>query len=1590
MNRAASVISSAPGGGREGELPRFWFLLIFAFALAVRLVGLDWDQQHHFHPDERAIADHVGRLSLSWNHLELNPRWFNYGTFPLYIFRAVADGLGFFFPELLKYDNLLLVCRAIIGVAGALTVLLLMRLGTRLYSARVGLLAGLLLAAAPAHIQNSHYATTDIFLTFMVLIALSGAVGIVHRGAWRDYVGAGIGIGLAMATKFSAAPLFAPVGVALLVRLYRDRRLGPAFVGGVVTLLATATAFFVGQPYAILDYQAYMKDILEQSVMVRTAGTFPYTWQYYGTPKYGYELSQIVLFGMAPALGLVAIWATLRQAFGILRTSGETLVLLGYVVPFFLVTGWFEVKFVRYMLPIYPVMCLWAAAWLAQRTPQTALMRVLTWIVVGCTLLSAAALMSIYTRPHTVVTASEWVHRYIPPGTKIVSQHWDEGFPFSLPGYSAGRYDPYEMPYYEQDNPAKMKDISAHLAGAEFLVLQTKRLYGAVTRAPHRFPLTSKYFYLLFGGDLGYTLVYDHASRPGLLGFEVPDELFDESISVYDHPKVLIFQNTGHLSEEEIYDKVMRGFPSKQLTRNDLLLARAGDHELGAMAAETTMVRSSWLALLWFGAVVEILGLSTYAILYRWLPVSGIYALSKVIGVLLFGYIPWLLAGMHQVEFTRTTLAVTLLIMAIVGLIARRGWPQRPTRHEALPTEVLFWGSFALFLIVRAFNPEIFWGEKPMDFAFLNALTRTTELPPPEPWFAGSSLHYSYFGHYLVAALGKICTIHPGVTFNLAIGLFGGLTTVAAFAFGCALSDRWRVGVLAAVFATLMGNLAGPREVLSRGWRNMNFDYFWATSRVIKDTINEYPYWSFLFADLHAHLLVMPFSLVFATLVLWWARRDELRAPVRSAALLFLLALSLGAIMVTNTWSSFTYIPLFPFILLAVFLTRTHGGVLRWIWHLGTQVVAPILIVLPFAIGLYFPYWQSWSAPESNWGLENDNFVQLWDYVNIWGLFLFILIPYLFVTWRRQLLGLHRDRLGIVRALVMWLVAIAIAASLYFSTRTGLVLLAALGFHLGLSRHVTPRHRLVLLLTGFGFAVTAGCDFIHIWDRMNTIFKFYLETWFIFSGAAAAAAYELWRGAFRSRWIRTMWRMGFVACVAIALFTGVTATAGVISTKRVKTPRPTLDGIAYLPLHDPHDAAAYEWLNQNIRGIPVITEAYGPSYQEFSRVSMNTGLPTVLGWDYHVHQRAQSWVDINKRKSDLEKLYTTDSEDAAQAILQKYHVSLVYVGNVERKRYAGGNLERFREWNDLLSTVYQNAGVTVFGVKGRFTTQRVATIEEIPPEEGTEASPPAGEAGELRQPRGVAIARDGTIYIADWDNNRIQAFTRELEFVRKWGDKGELPGQFKQPGDIAIDANDTVYVADTWNQRVQVFTIEGKYLREFGGAWYGPRGVAVAADGRVYVADTGNHRIRRFSPAGQEEINWGGNGSEPGQFKEPIGITIDSQGQVLVCDNGNARVQIFDANGQQVGSFPVDGWDSKAFSEPHITLESDNIIWVSVPLQKVLRAYDRKGTLLREIFGEQNGKTYFKVPLGIAYDRGTRDLVVTDLENNIARMPIPD
>jgi len=175
--------------------------------------------------------------------------------------------------------------------------------------------------------------------------------------------------------------------------------------------------------------------------------------------------------------------------------------------------------------------------------------------------------------------------------------------------------------------------------------------------------------------------------------------------------------------------------------------------------------------------------------------------------------------------------------------------------------------------------------------------------------------------------------------------------------------------------------------------------------------------------------------------------------------------------------------------------------------------------------------------------------------------------------------------------------------------------------------------------------------------------------------------------------------------------------------------------------------------------------------------------------------------------------------------------------------------------------------------------------------------------GRLDSPFGVAVAPDGNVYVADTRNNRIQKFTSTGEFIRKWGTIGTSDGQFQYPYGVAVASDGSVYVADTLNHRIQKFTSSGVFISKWGangtgnGQFDTPFGVAVASDGSVYVAGNLNHRIQKFTSSGVFVSKWGANGTGNGQFDTPFGVAVASDGSVYVADGGNNRIQKFSVGG---------------------------------------------------------------------------------------------
>ncbi len=281
----------------------------------------------------------------------------------------------------------------------------------------------------------------------------------------------------------------------------------------------------------------------------------------------------------------------------------------------------------------------------------------------------------------------------------------------------------------------------------------------------------------------------------------------------------------------------------------------------------------------------------------------------------------------------------------------------------------------------------------------------------------------------------------------------------------------------------------------------------------------------------------------------------------------------------------------------------------------------------------------------------------------------------------------------------------------------------------------------------------------------------------------------------------------------------------------------------------------------------------------------------------------------------------------------------------------------------------------------------------------------------LNAPRSLAFAKDGTFYVADSRNHRVLHLDPQGNILNEWGsfaDGVSIPigdGTFNEPWGVAVARNGSVYVTDTWNHRVEKFTSTGQFIKAWGysgqadkpEAFYGPRALAVDAEGRVYVADTGNKRIVVFDANGNFVTAFGSEGFEPGQFAEPVGITIDRNGMVYVADTWNQRVQTFlpqeaDGNlsftpGKQ---WDVYGWFGESLdNKPYIAVNNDLHVFITDPEGFRVMEFDPNGTVIRT-WGEY-GETPsgFGLASGIAFDPEGHLWVTDGAFNRILRFTLP-
>ncbi len=742
------------------------------------------------------------------------------------------------------------------------------------------------------------------------------------------------------------------------------------------------------------------------------------------------------------------------------------------------------------------------------------------------------------------------------------------------------------------------------------------------------------------------------------------------------------------------------------------------------------IILPTWIALVVVGWLCWPLGFMVGASL----PDRG-YVTGKILGL-------WAIVGFHwflSSNGLRSTPGLTLAVAVFVGAAgwwAIREGPARERLWEHGRT-VLALELVCLFFMIagvgmRSWNPAITWNpdawgaEKFTDFAWFMASRSAETLPPQTPWLSGTEPNYYYLGHLVWALLFRVTGFAPEVDFNLALATLLGLSVLAAFMLGWSLTRRRRWGALA-VFLLVMGGNLDPWIQLGEAWGADDLQWFWThfdwwrSSRPFPGAINEFPAFSFLLADLHAHVSALPLTLTAMMMALhfergWWNAGGPWHDRVTTNGGVVLgLATTFALLACANAWDVISLATLAA--MAAIVFAPLYGW--GWGWDVSGRLAlvgAWVVLAVGFATKVFIADATSPSfGPVIQWEWAG----QVWEYrrpllavpfhqmtpvgafLTHYGLFL---APIALATgiraasqWRRA----DRGRLW------FWgwaMVAVALALTLW----TGGPLVAGLmmgGLIYGRlwTRDDASMEELftaVLGLTGVVLALAA--EFFFIPDifvdtpdrRINTVFKLHYFIWTCWALAAVGAwAWLTGPGAGNRRpWRRWAARGGLVLAVLLA---GLYPVAGLHN--RYLEPRPplpeALTGLSrrLMELDGLHaarpwglkesDLAAIQWLREQHPGNqPIICEAYGPVYTEAGRIATFAGGATPIVWDQHLSAwRGPSVMDaLRYREIVVHSLYRDEDFEQALAALAAMRVDYVVVGPLERATYGTAGEERMQ------------------------------------------------------------------------------------------------------------------------------------------------------------------------------------------------------------------------------------------------------------------------------------------------------------------------
>ncbi|MBU0709036.1 glycosyltransferase family 39 protein [Patescibacteria group bacterium] len=579
--------------------------LIVIIGALLRFYNLDWGSPYFFHPDERNIAAAVSRLEFP---SQMNPRFFAYGGFPIYVVyflgvlsNFLAQGVS---TQMISFNRAIMIGRFLSALLSTLLIPLVYLVVREIAEIRgrtkreeaAALIAGLLTAFAPGLVQYAHFSTFEIILTFEYLLLLYLCLRILSTGQTRNYVWFGVVLGFSLATKITSlimVPLLLITYFLAKAKLKVDRGLFIDIVFIGATYLLAVVIGLVLSPYIILDYGGFRAAIDYESTVAMGSLPVFYTASFLKTIPFWYQVVHVFPYLLGWGLWVASFlsigyltWSLVRGRGGNRRYRQEILLLLLFVVLYFGFHGMMYVKWMRYMVPVLPFLVIVVVVSLfsivddgcdlAYQIPNSKFQipKILLCLLSLATLVSGSGFFVRYLLPDPRVGAADWAAENIVPEAHFLSESWDLGvLPFN-DRFSASQIDLFD--FYGLDGAfgqcgeievpvshvfSQIEELSELLEQGGYIILPSSRVYGSRLRFPECFPNGNRFYAKLFDESLGFKKIYQtldysmKASAP--LADSLPFFYSEETYRVFDYPTVMIFEKVESMTAVEYQDLLL-------------------------------------------------------------------------------------------------------------------------------------------------------------------------------------------------------------------------------------------------------------------------------------------------------------------------------------------------------------------------------------------------------------------------------------------------------------------------------------------------------------------------------------------------------------------------------------------------------------------------------------------------------------------------------------------------------------------------------------------------------------------------------------------------------------------------------------------------------------------------------------------------------------------------------------------------------------------------------------------------------------------------------------------------------------------------